>query len=188
MMSKERELLQRILDTDPKFLGGRFIAEIQELLAQPEPIKEREVSGKIVSTDDACNWNLTVGALKDYDHVYVNGIRYTEYQPDINTQYLLDQVSRLTAENAMLKEKWLAQPEPEQEPVAWGYKKRVTYKPEGSEEEEIIPLYTAPPKCEPLSDGEITTNTPKLIPIGERLAFHAGIRWAEHQHGIGCGE
>ena len=27
-----------------------------------------------------------------------------------NTQYLLDQVSRLTAENAMLKEKWLAQP------------------------------------------------------------------------------
>ena len=28
-----------------------------------------------------------------------------------NTQYLLDQVARLTAENAMLKEKWLAQPE-----------------------------------------------------------------------------
>ena len=26
-------------------------------------------------------------------------------------QYLLDQVARLTAENAMLKEKWLAQPE-----------------------------------------------------------------------------
>ena len=38
---------------------------------------------------------------------------------------------------------------------------------------------------EPLNDGEITTNTPKTIPIGERLAFHAGIRWAEHQHGIG---
>ena len=32
-------------------------------------------------TDDACNWNLTVGALKDYDHVYVNGIRYVEFQP-----------------------------------------------------------------------------------------------------------
>ena len=27
---------------------------------------------------------------------------------DTNTQYLLDQVARLTAENAMLKEKWLA--------------------------------------------------------------------------------
>ena len=29
-------------------------------------------------------------------------------QPDINTQYLLDQVNRLFAENAMLKEKWSA--------------------------------------------------------------------------------
>ena len=28
-------------------------------------------------------------------------------------QYLLDQVARLTAENAMLREKWLAQPEQE---------------------------------------------------------------------------
>ena len=28
-----------------------------------------------------------------------------------NTQYLLDQVARLTVENAMLKEKWLSQPE-----------------------------------------------------------------------------
>ena len=72
--------------------------------------KEREVSGKIISTDDACNWNLTVAALKDYDHVYVNGIRYTEYQPkQDNIQYLLDQVARLTAENAMLKEKWSTQ-------------------------------------------------------------------------------
>ena len=44
--------------------------------------KEREVSGKIISKDDACNWNLTVGALKDYDHVYVNGIRYVEFQPE----------------------------------------------------------------------------------------------------------
>lgn len=75
-----------------------------------------------------------------------------EYQPDINTQYLLDQVSRLTAENAMLKEKWLA------------------------------------PKREPLSDKEITKNTPKLIHIGERLAFHAGVRFSERHHGIGGGE
>ena len=43
-------------------------------------------------------------------------------------------------------------------------------------------------KREPLSDGEITTNTPKTIPIGERLAFHAGIRWAEHKHGITGGQ
>ena len=53
---------------------------------------------------------------------------------------------------------------------------------------DIVPVYTAPPKRKPLSDGEITSNTPKLIPIGEKLAFHSGIRWAEHQHGITGGE
>jgi len=39
-------------------------------------------------------------------------------------------------------------------------------------------------KREPLSDKEITKNTPKLIHIGERLAFHAGVRFAEKHHGI----
>ena len=51
-----------------------------------------------------------------------------------------------------------------------------------------IPLYTAPPKREPLSDEEITKNTPKLIHIGERLAFHAGVRFSERHHIIGGGE
>jgi hypothetical protein len=37
----------------------------------------------------------------------------TRYKED-NTQYLLDQVARLTAENAMLKEKWSA---PKREPL-----------------------------------------------------------------------
>ena len=40
-MSKEIELLQRILGIEPKFLGGRFIAEIQALLAQPEHKADR---------------------------------------------------------------------------------------------------------------------------------------------------
>ena len=43
-------------------------------------------------------------------------------------------------------------------------------------------------KREPLSDKEITKNTPKLIHIGERLAFHAGVRFAENHHSIGGGE
>ena len=43
-------------------------------------------------------------------------------------------------------------------------------------------------KREPLSDKEITKNTPKLIHIGERLAFHAGVRFAERHHSIGGGE
>ena len=43
-------------------------------------------------------------------------------------------------------------------------------------------------KREPLSDKEITKNTPKLIHIGERLAFHAGVRFSERYHNIGGGE
>jgi hypothetical protein len=79
-MSKERELLRRIISADLCDIG-EYLIEAQEFLAQPEQ-EEREVSGKIISTDDACNWNLTVGGLKDYDHVYVNGVRYVEFQPE----------------------------------------------------------------------------------------------------------
>jgi len=43
--------------------------------------KEREVSKKIISTDDTCNWNFIVEDIGDYDHVYVNGVRYVEFQP-----------------------------------------------------------------------------------------------------------
>jgi hypothetical protein len=82
-MSIERELLVRIYRFLKSNVENDFGlgSDIRELLTHPEPIKEREVSGKIISTDDACNWNLIVGALKDYDHVYVNGVRYTEFQP-----------------------------------------------------------------------------------------------------------
>jgi hypothetical protein len=72
----------------------------------------------------------------------------------------------------------LAQPEQtEQEPK--GY---VIYKPKGSKEEEIIPLYTSPPKREPL--------TSKLISLGNNCheSFIKGIRFAEKMHGIGGGE
>jgi hypothetical protein len=43
-------------------------------------------------------------------------------------------------------------------------------------------------KREPLSDKEITKNTPKLIHIGERLAFHAGVRFSERHHIIGVND
>jgi len=79
-MSKERELLKKVLATG--LLDHTLSCEVEAILTLPEPIKEREVSGKIISTDDACNWNLTVGTLKNYDHVYVNGIRYVEFQPE----------------------------------------------------------------------------------------------------------
>ena len=194
-MSKERELLGRWHNGD--LLPEEYMAlmkETKELLAQPEPIKEREVSGKIISTDDACNWNLTVDALKDYDHVYVNGIRYTEYQPDINTQYLLDQVSRLTAENAMIKEKW-SEAQPEQEPVAWMWKKHTAGgwldavgldKPSATAHQiNIYPLYTAQPKREPLSDEDIGKGF-LLTDVWHRYeCFIAGVKFAEKMHGIG---
>jgi len=82
----------------------------------------------------------------------------------------------------------------EQQPEAWiivnrdtGYRIQVSLFPDLYNKDmfEVIPLYTAPPKREPLSDKEITKNTPKLIHIGERLAFHAGVRFAEKHHGIG---
>ena len=73
-----------------------------------------------------------------------------------NIQYLLDQVARLTAENAMLKEKWSTpKPEQEQQPEAWiivnketGYRTQVSdLTPFLYHREifEVIPLYTAPP-------------------------------------------
>ena len=87
---------------------------------------------------------------------------------------------------------FLAQPEQEQEPVAWGYKKRVTYKPEGSEEEEIIPLYTAPPKREPLSEEESYHEAKRLYESEDGLwyqdGFIDGLKFAEKMHGIGGGE
>jgi hypothetical protein len=83
-MSKERELLQRVVENFAYVQDMHLIVAIQKLLNQPEQsrFKEREVLGKIISADDACNWNLTVGALKDCDHVYVNGVRYVEFQPE----------------------------------------------------------------------------------------------------------
>ena len=107
-----------------------------------------------------------------------------------NIQYLLDQVARLTAENAMLKEKWLPQPEPEQEPVAWlhegidetGETVRSIYH-HFYEHANLIPLYTAPPKRKPI----FNYTAPDYI-TGEYLeAYDLGFRDAEKAHGIGVG-
>ena len=113
-MSRERELLQRVLDGDANrhwTISSRLYKKIEEVLAQPE---------------------------------------------QDNIQYLLDQVARLTAENAMLKEKWSTpKPEQEQQPEAWiivnkatGYRTQVSdLTPFLYHREifEVIPLYTAPP-------------------------------------------
>ena len=80
---------------------------------------------------------------------------------------------------------YLAQPE--QEPVAWRYKthNRYTYAETNYHEIEGEPLYTSPPKREPLSD-EI------LYPIAEErindegiAGFYDGFRYAEKHYKIG---
>jgi hypothetical protein len=65
---------------------------------------------------------------------------------------LLDEVARLTAETAMLKEKWSTpKPEQDQEPVAWMFGNKLYKKLYGKnhlsleERNSFIPLYTAPP-------------------------------------------
>ena len=67
-MSKERDLLQRILDTDPKFLGGRFIAEIEELLAQPE---QEPLTRHQISEGNQSMFNVTRDA-------FVKGVKFAE--------------------------------------------------------------------------------------------------------------
>jgi hypothetical protein len=83
---------------------------------------------------------------------------------------------------------------PEQRPVAWHYiyddgitvRERVTECMPLGEHYTITPLYTAPPKREPLSDEEviakykdIALDNPLYVP-----SYYAGFRDAEQAHGI----
>jgi hypothetical protein len=103
--------------------------------------------------------------------------------------------------NALLKEIEVALAEPEPEPVAWMYEwyendLESTQAYCGSEKPfkgEIVqpfnfrPLYTAPPKQEPLSNEEILVGFPQGVHI-TTLAFYEGVKFAEKMHGIGGGE
>jgi hypothetical protein len=196
-MIEERELLKKILAT--RWLDHELSCEVEAIFAQPEQEQE-----PVAWIDDGSLKNLqeSTGYALRYLTNDTENLKNTDVplylapqkRKQDNIQYLLDQVAKLTAENAMLKEKW-STPKPEQQPEAWiivnketGYRTQVSdLTPFLYHREifEVIPLYTAPPKREPLSDKEITKNTPKLIHIGERLAFHAGVRFAEKHHGIG---
>ena len=106
-------------------------------------------------------------------------------EEDVNTQYLLDQVSRLISENAMLKEKWLSQPE--QEPVAWMNDFGGCVLSDGNKySENWTALYTAPSKREPLSDQEVIALGAKYKVINSLYTptYYAGFRDAEKAHGI----
>jgi hypothetical protein len=117
--------------------------------------------------DDVCNWNLTVGALKDCDHVYVNGVRYVEFQPE----------------------------QTEQEPLAWlhewvdetGETVRSIYH-HFYEDANLIPLYTAPSKREPLSEDKLDALAEANITDEGIAGYYLGFRDAEKAHGITGGE
>ena len=128
-MSKERELLARVLESRTFMQGVALRREIEQLLAQPEQTEQFPLPGERLIelwrdgydagvrlaqpehipdvgnmvTQEPVYWeNEKKALLNEIDHL-TN--RLTQPEQD-NTQYLLDQVSRLTAENAMLKEKW----------------------------------------------------------------------------------
>jgi len=97
--------------------------------------------------------------------------------------------------------------QPEQEPVAWmwtrnyeggGYTNKVFEFLNDAEEyakdsktlkspDIIRPLYTAPPKREPLSEKEIRESNESMLNV-TRETFIKGVRFAEVMHGIGGGE
>jgi len=94
-------------------------------------------------------------------------------------------------------EELLAQPEPEQQPEAWiivnketGYRTQVSdLTPFLYHREifEVIPLYTAPPKRERITDKEIYNHC-CAMDNSYTCNFIDGVEWAEQQHGIGGGE
>ena len=176
-MSIERELLEKVISGDNKgdfFVSYDLYKKIYELLAHPESTQEPEA------------W-----ILEDKKTGYR---RQSAYKPTDLDEEACNVIPLYTAPPVKSEQT-------EQEPVAWMYDHQIEVGYDKYTEVNIIetcarnlesnncinirPLYLAPPKREPLSDKEITKNTPKLIHIGERLAFHAGVRFAEKHHGIG---
>ena len=91
----------------------------------------------------------------------------------------------------------LAQPEQEQEPVAW----KVIDKTNGEfmfsrikpmersyKYDVVIPLYTAPPKREPFEPEERQRLSKAYSTRAEQVAFEEGIIFAEISYSIGGGE
>jgi len=87
----------------------------------------------------------------------------------------------------------LAQPEQEQEPVAWKVIdgtngefmfSRVKPMERNYKFDVVIPLYTAPPKREPLTRQQISEGNQSMF-NATRDAFVKGVKFAEKAHGIG---
>ena len=87
------------------------------------------------------------------------------------------------------KEERLAQPK--QEPVAWMFGNKLYKKLYGKnhlsleERNSFIPLYTAPPKREPLSEDKLDALAEANITDEGIAGYYLGFRDAEKMHGIG---
>ena len=93
----------------------------------------------------------------------------------------------------------LAQPEPTAEPVGYLYKQMDCYGEWATifkvdtpyitwhDIKDIVPVYTAPPKREPLTPQQISEGNQSMLNV-TREAFKQGVIFAEKAHGIGGGE
>ena len=107
---------------------------------------------------------------------------WCEYYVPIGIHYRIDEAIQ----------ELLAQPE--QEPEAWiledkktGYRRQSVYKPTDLDEEtcNVIPLYTAPPKREPLSEDKLDVLAEANITDEGIAGYYLGFRDAEKYHNIG---
>ena len=117
-MSRERELLEEVISGDNRgdfFVSHYLYKEVHEFLAQPEQepiawIMHNKETGYRVQAA------YRPSALKKgWEAIPLYAGSPKREQEQHGTQYLLDQVSMLRAENAMLKEKWST---PKREPLS----------------------------------------------------------------------
>ena len=181
-MSKERELLKealKVLEWNGIMGSHDTYNSIKELLAQPE--QEQEV----------------------YSKGYAEAMRQQVYEA-----FEAGRKSALSKdwdkERDAMREAWCL-PESKQEPVAWmwtrnyeggGYTNKVFEFLNDAEEyakdsktlkspDIIRPLYTAPPKREPLSDEKLEIMYSKHAFAMDKQEYMWGFRDAERTHGIG---
>ena len=120
-VSRERELLKRVISGDDDgdfFISHRLYKDIETFLDQPEQEPEAWI---IVNKETG--YRTQVSELTPFlYHREIFEVIPLYTAPPVkseqdNIQYLLDQVARLTAENAMLKGKWSTQ---KREPIEDG--------------------------------------------------------------------
>ena len=192
-MSKEKAILQRIIDGDTRgdfFISNELLKEIDELLAQPEqePVtNEPTTTAMAVMPNGVCVSNV-------YD-AYEEGRKsvMVEQEPEFGDGPEFDGWEKRSGNSFM------------QEPVAWmydhiikdGHEKQVIFDMvetrevnlESDNYVNIRPLYLEPTKRDPI-DLDQVDNHLKICDLSEdyRDGYSDGIIFAEREHGIGGGE